>query len=100
WIMNGWTIGVMSLSEAQHSITPLLHYSNFNRAPRSAIFLPREPPRIFVVMLIIPVSDLPSRGTPDSFVGAHIIECFVQIFDAKRHADNKRMKRQTKHSPA
>lgn len=39
------------------------------RLPFSIVdWLTREPPRIFVVMLVVPVCNLPSRSAPDSFV--------------------------------
>jgi hypothetical protein len=63
--MEYWSAGVLGLGP---TITPILHHSNFDLLSSILNPLTGNPARIFVVMLVVPVRDLPSRCAPDSFM--------------------------------
>ena len=77
------------------SVAPSLHY-------RSSILdlLSRKLSRVFVIALVVPLRDFPSRRAPDAVMGADVVECLFQVLDAKRHADDEGMERQAEYAPA
>jgi hypothetical protein len=67
---------------------------------RTVRALPSVLPRIFIILPIVPVGDVPSGGAPDTVMRTDVVQCFLKIGDTKRQADDEGMKRKAKYPAA